>query len=513
MILTTISLPLLFSWIVPNINCFSPCNSFSLNRHSHKASTTTTHHNEYHQYQRQHNLQAHDNNNNNNNNNNKQSCGGQITFQYSPSSLKHLEATELPDDYSRPWTKEKFQALGGAFLLGGLCATLGEYVALPQLGDEDAKLVSLILGSLGTAAGYYLSGGEGVMQAERSINGGYDRKLVMDKPARLQTVLRDLTDDAMVGGDMDGQGCLTIVETARDGWDDLSLPLEYIRSVHGEEYLDLVRSRSEQADRPVRFNPLYARTLVDQFTYEAAVHAVADWMDSVDAALQNESPSSRSTVEGGTNTGPKFALVRPPSHHACRSKAMGGCFFNSASIAAFYALDQPNVQNVAILDIDAHHGNGIAHCVEDEPRIRYCSIHEVVKDGEYMINPKVREDDDPRSSKDCDHGPLGNICNINLKSRTGWDMGYNDALLKKALPFLMEDDPSLLIVAAGFDAISSDGTSRLTLIPEDYEKIGNELYQRFGNRVAFGLEGGYSWQEHDLSQALIAFVKPWRTGL
>lgn len=206
-------------------------------------------------------------------------------------------------------------------------------------------------------------------------------------------------------------------------------------------------------------------------------------------------------------------LCESPSHHACRSKAMGGCFFNSASIAAFYALDQPNVQNVAILDIDAHHGNGIAHCVEDEPRIRYCSIHEVVKDGEYMINPKVREDDDPRSSKDCDHGPLGNICNINLKSRTGWDMGYNDALLKKALPFLMEDDPSLLIVAAGFDAISSDGTSRLTLIPEDYEKIGNELYQRFGNRVAFGLEGGYSWQEHDLSQALIAFVKPWRTGL
>jgi len=191
---------------------------------------------------------------------------------------------------------------------------------------------------------------------------------------------------------------------------------------------------------------------------------------------------------------------------------MGGCFFNSASIAAFYALDQPNVQNVAILDIDAHHGNGIAHCVEDEPRIRYCSIHEVAKDGEYMINQKVREDDDPRSSKDCDHGPLGNICNINLKGRTGWDMGYNDALLETALPFLMEDDPSLLIVAAGFDAIYSDGTSRLALMPEDYEKLGNEIYQRFGNRVAFGLEGGYSWQEHDLSQALIAFVEPWRKG-
>jgi len=256
----------------------------------------------------------------------------------------------------------------------------------------------------------------------------------------------------------------------------------------------------------MRFNPIYARTLVDQFTYQAAVHAVADWMDSVDAALCS------STTAEGLVSGPKFALVRPPSHHACKSKAMGGCFFNSASIAAFYALDQPNVRNVAILDIDAHHGNGIAHCVENEPRIRYCSIHEEVND-KYMINQKERADDDPRSSKDCDCGPLENIRNINLKSGTGWDTGYKYALLEKALPFLMVDDPSLLIVAAGFDAISSDGTSRLTLMPKDYEKLGTELYNRFGNRVAFGLEGGYSWQEHDLSHALMAFVEPWRKGI
>ena len=68
---------------------------------------------------------------------------------------------------------------------------------------------------------------------------------------------------------------------------------------------------------------------------------------------------------------------------------MGGCLLNSVAISAFYALKKLSGKGkVGILDIDAHHGNGIAHCVQDEERIRYASIHEF---REVTIFQKVSE--------------------------------------------------------------------------------------------------------------------------
>jgi acetoin utilization deacetylase AcuC-like enzyme len=128
-----------------------------------------------------------------------------------------------------------------------------------------------------------------------------------------------------------------------------------------------------------------------------------------------------------------------------------------------------------------------------------------------MIEQKIDEDD-PRSQSEDDNGPLGNKCNICLKSagRTGWDDGYKDALVNKAIPFLQEGGASLLIVAAGFDAMDTARTSQLNLKPEDYENVGKAIYDSFGKRVAFGLEGGYSVEDGGLSRANLSFVKPWQ---
>ena len=402
-----------------------------------------------------------------------------FSFQYSESSLKHLEAVEFPADYSRPWTKEKVKAMSGAFASGGLCTFLGEYAGNELL---DIEKVGIVLGAVGAAAGWYLLGGGDVMEAEKPKNGGYDAKLVADKPSRLKSIL-----DA---ADLNG---IHVEETAVSGR-DLTLALKYIRLVHDDEYINMVKTKSESTDRPIRMNPLLARTLIDQYTYDAAVNAAADWIESIDAALE-ESPT--------------FALVRPPSHHTCQSKAMGGCFFNSVAIAAMYALDHCGLESVAILDIDAHHGNGIAHCVQNDPRIKFCSIHELKGVTGYMIEQKIDEDD-PRSPSEDDNGPLGNICNIRLNPGTGWDNGYKNALVSKALPFLQEGNANILIVAAGFDAMDTDRTSQLNLKPEHYEKVGKAIYDCFGKRVAFGLEGGYSAEDGGLSRAILSFVKPWQ---
>ena len=402
-------------------------------------------------------------------------------FQYNPTSLKHLENTELPDDYSRPWTTAKIKALATAMTTGTIIGAGGEVLFQNVLGVEKTFV---IWGALGIGAGWFLGGGKEVAEAEKPINGGYNRKLIADRPSRLQSVLDSIaeskyTSESLVSSSMADR--------------DLGKARAYAEKIHTTEYLEMLESKSRSADRPQRLNPVYSRTLIDQHSYSAALNAVADWIESVDQALKGK---------------PKFALVRPPSHHACRSKGMGGCLLNSAAIAAVYAMDQPNIQSVAILDIDAHHGNGVAHCIQDIPGIRYCSIHEDASSG---FLGRARDDpEDPRSSSSDDKGPLGNILNINLPSGTTWEKGYRDALLDRAIPFLVENKPDILLVAAGFDALDADLTSRLKLQPSDFQCIAEILKNKFGSRVAFGLEGGYCWQGGQLSEAILAFVEPWR---
>src|SRR5438270_7802092 len=52
-----------------------------------------------------------------------------------------------------------------------------------------------------------------------------------------------------------------------------------------------------------------------------------------------------------------YALCRPPGHHAGSSAHGGSCYLNNAAIAA-QALRDAGAARVAVLDIDAHHGNG-----------------------------------------------------------------------------------------------------------------------------------------------------------
>ena len=103
-------------------------------------------------------------------------------------------------------------------------------------------------------------------------------------------------------------------------------------------------------------------TPVSRRSYDVALLAVSAWLDGVDVVLETGEPA--------------FVLARPPGHHAESDQGMGFCLFSNAAIAALYALEQPGINRVAILDWDVHHGNGTQAIVEKNSQIAYCSLHQ-----------------------------------------------------------------------------------------------------------------------------------------
>jgi acetoin utilization deacetylase AcuC-like enzyme len=185
---------------------------------------------------------------------------------------------------------------------------------------------------------------------------------------------------------------------------------------------------------------------------------------------------------------PAFVLARPPGHHAEKARAMGFCLFSNAAIAANYALEQPGINRVAVLDWDVHHGNGTQSVVENNRQIAYCSLHQ---------SPCY-----PGTGDADEHGAYGNVLNIPLYPGGGI-AEYLSAFESLVVPFLSKFEPDLLIVSAGYDATASDPLASMTLAPCDYGTFTGYCLQ-ITRRIAFGLEGGYALQE--LAESVVATI-------
>ena len=89
-------------------------------------------------------------------------------------------------------------------------------------------------------------------------------------------------------------------------------------------------------------------------------------------AIGNTIELSKCVLDGKLRNG--FALVRPPGHHAS-DKPLGFCYFNTVAIAAKYLKQHRNLQRIAIVDWDIHHGNGTQDLTYEDPNILYLSLH------------------------------------------------------------------------------------------------------------------------------------------
>ena len=169
-----------------------------------------------------------------------------------------------------------------------------------------------------------------------------------------------------------------------------------------------------------------------------------------------------------------FAVVRPPGHHATAARAIGFCLFNNVAVAARYAQARLEVERVAIVDWDVHHGNGTQAIFWDDPSVLYVSLHQ------WPFYPGSG-------------GPgEGNETTVNIPLPAGsGDVEYAASFERAVEPAVRAFAPDLLLVSAGFDAHAEDPLAGM----EVSERGFGELARRCAGlapRVAAVLEGGYN---------------------
>jgi len=247
-------------------------------------------------------------------------------------------------------------------------------------------------------------------------------------------------------------------------------PLSDIELAHDRMLVAALHGLSSQlADDINAGGPSYAQldpdTAMNVHTWNAVLRAAGATLAATDAVMAGE-------IENA------FCAVRPPGHHACRSKSMGFCFINSVAVAAKYALERHGLKRVAIVDFDVHHGNGTEDIVTGDERILMVSFFQ------HSLYPNSGADSD-----------APNLLNLPIPPYTKGPP-IRELIEKTWLPRLEEFKPEMIFISAGFDAHRDDDLGQLGLVEQDYAWITQHLKEvakrHAQGRIVSSLEGGYN---------------------
>ena len=208
-------------------------------------------------------------------------------------------------------------------------------------------------------------------------------------------------------------------------------------------------------------------TLVGPGTWEAARSAIDVTLTAVDLVASG-APSA-------------YALVRPPGHHATRRAFGGSCYLNNAAVAV-EGLRAAGHDRVAVVDIDAHHGNGTQAVFWERPDVLYASLH--VDPGAGWFPHFIGFADETGSGDG-----RGTTTNEPLAPGTG-DAGWL-AALRRLLVRVADFHPGAVVVSLGVDAAGADPESPLDVTTDGFAAAGI-LLAGLGRPTVLVHEGGYA---------------------
>lgn len=162
-------------------------------------------------------------------------------------------------------------------------------------------------------------------------------------------------------------------------------------------------------------------------------------------------------------------------HHAKRDNSSGFCIFNDFAIAADIATKDHGLK-VAILDIDAHHGDGVEELTFDNKDVLTFSIHES------GIFPGTGYENHLSN----------NAFNYPLTEKTGKGDKALIAGVNQFLPIVRTFAPDLLFITSGADGLAADPLTQLQYTVVGYSAairlVADELP---ATPILMGGAGGY----------------------
>ena len=161
------------------------------------------------------------------------------------------------------------------------------------------------------------------------------------------------------------------------------------------------------------------------------------------------------------------------THHAYHSKGSGYCIFNDLAICARVAKrDYKTVNNVLIIDLDVHQGDGTASIFSNDDSVFTFSMH---CESNFPLKKRVSDLDIPLKKGMRDEEYL-NILNVNLDR-------------------LSQIPSDIIFFQAGVDVLDSDGLGYLSISKSGLIKR-NKMVLDFAKRqnlpLVIFMGGGYS---------------------
>jgi len=196
--------------------------------------------------------------------------------------------------------------------------------------------------------------------------------------------------------------------------------------------------------------------------------------------LSKELVKRELTIAGGTVKGAEKALISGiamniagGTHHAYRSHGEAFCLLNDQAIAAQFLIDQKKVNQILILDLDVHQGNGTAEIFKNNTFVFTCSVHGAKN---YPFRKEESDLDIAMEDKTKDE--------IYLKK------------IKALIPDLIDQThPDFVFYLSGVDVLGTDKLGRLDLSIEGCRKRDQIVFETLYNKgipVQCSMGGGYS---------------------
>jgi len=202
-------------------------------------------------------------------------------------------------------------------------------------------------------------------------------------------------------------------------------------------------------------------------------------------------------IAGGTIQGAIKAIdsgmamnIAGGTHHAFKNHGEAFCLLNDQAIAAQYLLDNKLADNILIIDLDVHQGNGTAKIFESNPKVFTFSMH-----GKKNY-PFQKE----QSNLD-----------LELEDNCSDDEFING--LKKVLPKLIDElKPDFIFYLSGVDVLGTDKLGRLGITIDGCKQRDLYVFEQCKLHdipVQCSMGGGYS---EDLKIIIDAHANTFRSA-